>query len=449
MDEDKEFDEDEAADETGGKELSQLTRYYGSEKLSKHVEGIKASLARPDPVPNTPEHAEDYRLVCSSNDFMGELENETVALTKYIRDNYAPRFPELEALIQNPLDYVRTVCRIGNENDITSVDLSGILPSATVMVVTVTATTTSGKPLAAEVLNKVMEACRMVLEIEETRTAILEFVETRMNILAPNLSVIVGPKVAALMMAMAGGLQELSRMPSCNIQMMGAKRKVQNGMSTAALGVRAGVLNQSPFVLSMPPDYQKKAAKLVAAKCALTARVDAANECPDGDVGLKFKKQIADAMAKEMEPAPHKKAKALAVPIMESKKKRGGKRARAIKEKYAQSEMMKQANRMVFGQQEEEVYGGTDESVGLGTLGKMAAGGKIRVQKKEVRITVSSGSHQCRSSSLWPFMMAMMMMMMIMIMMIMIMMTMTPKISHRADMHFYIPPSVSRLPCIP
>lgn len=152
--------------------------------------------------------SQDYRLVCVSNDTMGELENETVALTKYIRDTYAPRFPELEALIQNPNDYVRTVYRIGNENDITAVDLSGILPSATVMVVTVTATTTSGKPLAPEVLAKVrwtppwppcatclcltshvvqvMEACRMVLDIEDTRTRILEFVETRMNILAPN-----------------------------------------------------------------------------------------------------------------------------------------------------------------------------------------------------------------------------------------------------------------------
>lgn len=261
------------------------------------------------------DYLQDYNLVVTSNEIMGELENETVALTKYIRDTYAPRFPELEALIQNPLvstwymmpvdaawsrrfarslahilghdgvfivhmisfpcvkcwlcfgcsffpcclppklvfsklfhsrwacssqipteslnscpfstglhswsawcwmttlsllwtcwqwfgittlsllwtcqrsfllrqwpfelwrivillhllfaiilcvyqicflqDYVRTVHRIGNENDITAVDLSRILPSATVMVVTVTATTTSGKPLPAELLGKV------------------------------------------------------------------------------------------------------------------------------------------------------------------------------------------------------------------------------------------------------------------------------------------------------
>jgi len=385
-DEDKEFDEEEAAGGDAGKDLAQLTRLYGSEKLAKHTAAIKESLSRPDPLPNTPEHHEDYALVCSSNDVMGELENETVALTKYIRDTYAPRFPELEALIQHPLDYVRTVHRIGNEADITAVDLGGILPSATIMVVTVTATTTSGKPLAEEVLERVMRACGSVFEIEDIRTTILEFVETRMNILAPNLSVVVGPKVAALMMAMAGGLQELSRMPACNIQMMGSKRKVQNGMSTAALGVRGGVINQSPIVVGQPPDNQKKAAKLVSAKCALTARVDAANECPAGDVGISFKRQIEEALAKAIEPPPQKKAKALPAPDMSQKKKRGGKRARAIKEKYAMSEMMKQANRVQFGVQEEEVFGGTDVSVGIGSLGQMAAGGKIRVQKKEVKL---------------------------------------------------------------
>ncbi len=39
---------------------------------------------------------------------------------------------------------------IGNEMDVTLVDLDRLLPPATVMVVTVTATTTSGKPLSPE-----------------------------------------------------------------------------------------------------------------------------------------------------------------------------------------------------------------------------------------------------------------------------------------------------------
>lgn len=156
MDEDKEFDED-GAEMSAAKDLSSLTRLYGSKQLGDHMASIKTSMGRDAPQPYTPEHKEDYELTCKSNEVVYELEQETIALTTYVRQAYSPRFPELEALIQNHLDYVRTVLRLGNipGGDATQVDLTGVLPSATVMVVTVTATTTSGKELPREALDKV------------------------------------------------------------------------------------------------------------------------------------------------------------------------------------------------------------------------------------------------------------------------------------------------------
>ncbi len=47
---------------------------------------------------------------------------------------------------------------------------------------------------------------------------ILQFVESRMSSIAPNLSLIVGSEIAAKLMGLAGGLHALSRMPACNIQ---------------------------------------------------------------------------------------------------------------------------------------------------------------------------------------------------------------------------------------
>ena len=106
------------------------------------------------------------------------------------------------------------------------------------------------------------------------------------------------------------------------------------------------------------------------------------------DLSARACDQVEDALAKCMEAPPQKKAKALPCPDEKHKKKRGGKRARAIKEKYAQSEMIKLANRVQFGVQEAEVFGGTDETVGLGSLGKIAAmhSGRLRVAKKEVKL---------------------------------------------------------------
>ncbi len=77
---------------------------------------------------------------------------------KFIRDHYSVRFPELETLISNPVEYARTVAILGNgpmdsesvkalqvstENPL-GVTLKSVLDGPTLMIVTVEATTSKG-----------------------------------------------------------------------------------------------------------------------------------------------------------------------------------------------------------------------------------------------------------------------------------------------------------------
>lgn len=56
-------------------------------------------------------------------------------------------------------------------------------------VVTVTASTTSGKPLPPDQLARVLEGGDMALQLDRDKGLILQLVERKMNIIAPNLSV--------------------------------------------------------------------------------------------------------------------------------------------------------------------------------------------------------------------------------------------------------------------
>lgn len=96
-------------------------------------------------------------------------------------------------------------------------------------------------------------------------------------------------------------------------------------------------------------DLRRKAARLVAGKCTLAARVDASHESVNGEIGLQFKEEIEKKLDKLQEPPPVKFIKPLPKPIEISKKKRGGKRVRKMKERYAMTEFRKQANRLNFG----------------------------------------------------------------------------------------------------
>ena len=86
------------------------------------------------------------------------------------------------------------------------------------MVVSVTASTTSGRPLEADKLDKVLQACDLALQLDADKALILRLVQEQMHRIAPNLSIAVGTEIAAKLMGVAGGLRALSQMPACNLQ---------------------------------------------------------------------------------------------------------------------------------------------------------------------------------------------------------------------------------------
>ena len=102
--------------------------------------------------------------------------------------------------------------------DLTMVNLDDVLPQATIMVVSVTASTTSGQPLSPENLQIVLDAADVALQLDEDKSLILQLVQQKMHKIAPNLSTAVGTEVAARLMGVAGGLINLSKMPACNVQ---------------------------------------------------------------------------------------------------------------------------------------------------------------------------------------------------------------------------------------
>lgn len=65
---------------------------------------------------------------------------------RFVRDKYQKRFPELESLIVTPLEYIRTVKELLNDLDQVKYNetLQGFLTQATIMIVSVTASTTQG-----------------------------------------------------------------------------------------------------------------------------------------------------------------------------------------------------------------------------------------------------------------------------------------------------------------
>lgn len=154
-----------------------------------------------------------------ANNLTVEIDNEIMLIHKFIRDLFAKKFPELESLVLNPLEYVKTVQIIGNKTEFSDLDaeLRALLPPATIMVLTISWANTSGQALTAQESDLVQKSCDIALDLENKRAEIVDYVQSRMDIIAPNTSAIVGSTCAAQLMGAAGGLAALSRIPACNI----------------------------------------------------------------------------------------------------------------------------------------------------------------------------------------------------------------------------------------
>ncbi|KAJ8698106.1 U4/U6-U5 snRNP complex subunit prp31 [Pleurotus ostreatus] len=366
-------------------DVSAIAKLEGSKRMNDIIKDIEKYQAKPSSAQDMalPAHMNpEYNLIVQANNLSVDVDNEIMVVHKFIRDHYAPKFPELEQLVADPTMFIRSVRVLANHEDPTKVNLSGVLPPAVIMSVLVTATTTSGQPLSDRAWAAVERACDLADRLEEARKKIFMYVSSRMNILAPNLSAIVGTTTAAKLLGVAGGLQGVAKMPACNVHLLGAQKKITAGFSTATQKRHTGFIFQSDLVTSTPPEYQLKIQRTIGAKCVLAARMDLERKRRDGTYGEGLRDKIEKHIDRLAAPPPAKVIKALPLPGDGPKKRRGGKRARKAKEAYAQTELRKLQNRLAFGEVEEEV-GAFDQTKGLGMIG--AGTGKVRANLGEAK----------------------------------------------------------------
>jgi snoRNA binding domain, fibrillarin len=94
----------------------------------------------------------------------------------------------------------------------------------------------------------------------------------------PNLAHLVGPKLAARLVAAAGSRAALARCSGSRIQLLGAKRRPD-----PERGPRFGVLYRAPGLEELPTDRQGRYARSLAAMAAIAIRADAFTHRDLGD----------------------------------------------------------------------------------------------------------------------------------------------------------------------
>lgn len=326
---------------------------------------------------------EGYELLAEANSFAVGITDYIASLLKSLRDVYGKRFPELETLVPDPLQYTMCAAVIGNgpmdkvkelaksTDNMMNERLDQKLTRPMLLSVTVEANDTRGHPLGQRSLAQHNTYCSQIFKLNSAKKTIGAFVESRMRLFCPNLTNLLGPQTAAQLVVARGGLSKLCETPSSNIGSIGTARFDASGMATNVGTSSRGYLYHSYLVQSCRPEDRVKAMRIVSGKLLLAARVDLARQSQQGQAGQDYRDFCEKALDRLSEPPPSAKSRALPAPKEQQAKKRGGRRMRHLKEQTAMTEMRAAQNRVSFGEGED-----LDVGVGSDDEGVLAGGNK-------------------------------------------------------------------------
>jgi nucleolar protein 56 len=111
-------------------------------------------------------------------------------------------------------------------------------------------------------------------ELAAETASLRSSIERQAPAAAPNLAAMAGPVLAARLIALAGGLADLAKLPSSTVQVLGAEDALFAHLRGHGTSPKHGVIFTHDYVRNTAPDERGSAARAVAGKLTIAARVD-------------------------------------------------------------------------------------------------------------------------------------------------------------------------------
>lgn len=206
---------------------------------------------------------------------LDEMDKTFNLLYMRVREWYGLHFPELDQFIDDPKSFTTFVNTFKDRRDIDEDRLKDYGFSKQKMEALMEiATKSRGTELREEDTQLVQGISTLALDSYKLRDRLSKHLEENMKTIAPNVSELLGPVIGARIMAKAGSLERLARLPSSTIQILGAEKALYRAIKSGGRPPKHGLIFQHKLVHDAPKWQRGKMARALASKVALGARID-------------------------------------------------------------------------------------------------------------------------------------------------------------------------------
>jgi nucleolar protein 56 len=251
------------------------------EQLRAHVHSVSLELAKMK-IKATVERRD--LLAAQAVLSVDDLDKSLNLFMNRIREWFGLHYPELDRLLDKHETYARLVVNLGTRENFTAeiLEQEG-LPKAKSQTLAEVALASMGADIGNEDLAQIQAMCRNVLELYSLRQSLEKYVDSVMDEVAPNTKTIAGSLLGARLIAIAGGLINLAKLPASTIQVLGAEKALFRSLKTKARPPKHGIIFQHPMIHDAKRWQRGKIARALAGKLSIAARVDAFNGKYSGD----------------------------------------------------------------------------------------------------------------------------------------------------------------------
>ena len=242
-----------------------------------------------------------------------------------VREWYGMHFPELDRLLDKHETYARLVFKLGNKDNFTDEKLEKEdIPHSKAEKIAQSTKTSMGADLSDTDLTQIQMLCKNVLELYQLRQSLENYLDTTMEEVTPNIQALAGSLLGARLIALAGGLTNLAKMPSSTIQVLGAEKALFRSLKTGTRPPKHGIIFQHTLLHEAKKWQRGKIARAMAGKLAIAARADAFGSRYIGEeLKADLEKRIEEIHRKYVQPPQ--------IPTRKSERKKRRKKRRARK----------------------------------------------------------------------------------------------------------------------
>jgi nucleolar protein 56 len=226
------------------KDKKYYSQFY-SENLKITKQKIKESVS------------EDW-LIIQAIANVNELDKIVNILSKRLREWYSLYLPEFEDKFSNNEKFSLMILDNDKENLMKEFNIKD----------------TMGADLDEVHLQELELLAKEIIGLQQLRANHEQYLEKIMRKYCPNLTELAGVTIGAKLIELGRSLKHLAMLPASTVQLLGAEKALFRHIKTGSKSPKFGVIFQHPLIQKARRKEQGKAARMLADKLSLCARLD-------------------------------------------------------------------------------------------------------------------------------------------------------------------------------